>query len=141
MEGRQSTEVKVWVNGTFDVLHRGHIELLKYASKFGKLRVGIDTDERVKSLKGNNRPYNFFSDRKFLMESKTYVDSVVPFGSDEELEDAIREWKPKYLIVGSDYKDKRVIGSHLVEQVLFFDKLDGFSTTNILEYEKNTGNR
>ena len=141
MEGRQSTEVKVWVNGTFDVLHRGHIELLKYASKFGKLRVGIDTDERVKSLKGNNRPYNFFSDRKFLMESITYVDSVVPFGIYEELEDAIREWNPKYLIVGSDYKDKRVIGSHLVEQVLFFDKLDGFSTTNILEYEKNTGNR
>ena len=141
MEGRQSTEIKVWVNGTFDVLHRGHIELLKYASKFGKLRVGIDTDERVKSLKGNNRPYNFFSDRKFLMESITYVDSVVPFGSDEELENAIREWNPKYLIVGSDYKDKIVIGSHLVEQVLFFDKLDGFSTTNILEYEKNTGNR
>jgi D-beta-D-heptose 7-phosphate kinase/D-beta-D-heptose 1-phosphate adenosyltransferase len=141
MEGRQSTEVKVWVNGTFDVLHRGHIELLKYSSKFGRLRVGIDTDERVKSLKGNNRPYNFFSDRKFLMESITYVDSVVPFGSDEELEDAIGKWSPKYLIVGSDYKDKRVIGSHLVEQVLFFDKLDGFSTTNILEYEKNTGNR
>ena len=141
MEGRQSAQVRVWVNGTFDVLHRGHIELLKYASKFGRLRVGIDTDERVKSLKGDNRPYNLFSDRKFLMESITYVDSVVPFGTDEELEDAIREWNPKYLIVGSDYKDKRVIGSHLVEQVLFFDKLDGFSTTNILEYEKNISNR
>ena len=141
MEGRHTSELKVWVNGTFDVLHRGHIELLKYASKFGKLRVGIDTDERVKSLKGNNRPYNFFSDRKFLMESITYVESVVSFGSNEELENDIREWNPKYLIVGSDYKDKRVIGSHLVEQVLFFDKLDGFSTTNILEYEKNTGNR
>lgn len=140
MEGRQSTQIRVWVNGTFDVLHRGHIELLSYASKFGKLRVGIDTDERVKSLKGENRPYNYFSDRKFLMESITYVDSVVPFGSDEELEDAIREWNPKYLIVGSDYKDKRVIGSHLVEQVLFFDKLDGFSTSKILAYDKNISN-
>jgi rfaE bifunctional protein nucleotidyltransferase chain/domain len=140
MEGGHTSELRVWVNGTFDVLHRGHIELLKYASKFGKLRVGIDSDERVKSLKGNNRPYNFFSDRKFLMESITYVDSVVPFGSDEELENVIREWNPKYLIVGSDYKDKRVIGSHLVEQVLFFDKLDGFSTTKILEYDKNISN-
>lgn len=140
MEGRQSTQIRVWVNGTFDVLHRGHIELLSYASKFGRLRVGIDTDERVKSLKGKDRPYNYFSDRKFLMESITYVDSVVPFGSDEELEDAIREWNPKYLIVGSDYRDKRVIGSHLVDQVLFFDKLEGFSTSKILSYDKNISN-
>lgn len=140
MEGRQSTQIRVWVNGTFDVLHRGHIELLAYASKFGRLRVGIDTDERVKTLKGKDRPYNYFPDRKFLMESITYVDSVVPFGSDEELEDAIREWNPKYLIVGSDYKDKRVIGSHLVDQVLFFDKLEGFSTSKILSYDKNISN-
>ena len=75
-----------------------------------------------------------------MMESITYVNSVVGFGSDEELEDQIREWNPKYLIVGSDYKDKKVIGSHLVEQVLFFDKIDGFSTTNILEHDKNISN-
>lgn len=141
MEGRQSTQIRVWVNGTFDVLHRGHIELIKFASKFGTLRVGIDYDERVKSFKGESRPVNLWTDRKFMMESITYVNSVVGFGSDEELEDQIREWKPKYLIVGSDYKDKKVIGSHLVEQVLFFDKIDGFSTTNILEHDKNISNR
>ena len=50
MEGRQSTEIKVWVNGSFDVLHRGHIELIQFASKFGTLRVGIDTDERIKEF-------------------------------------------------------------------------------------------
>lgn len=140
MEGRQSTQIRVWVNGTFDVLHRGHIELIKFASKFGTLRVGIDFDERVKSFKGESRPVNLWTDRKFMMESITYVNSVVGFGSDEELEDQIREWNPKYLIVGSDYKDKKVIGSHLVEQVLFFDKIDGFSTTNILEHDKNISN-
>lgn len=140
MEGRQSTKIRVWVNGTFDVLHRGHIELIKFASKFGTLRVGIDYDERVKSFKGESRPVNLWTDRKFMMESITYVNSVVGFGSDEELEDQIREWNPKYLIVGSDYKDKKVIGSHLVEQVLFFDKIDGFSTTNILEHDKNISN-
>lgn len=140
MEGRQSTQIRVWVNGTFDVLHRGHIELIKFASKFGTLRVGIDYDDRVKSFKGESRPVNLWTDRKFMMESITYVNSVVGFGSDEELEDQIREWNPKYLIVGSDYKDKKVIGSHLVEQVLFFDKIGGFSTTNILEHDKNISN-
>jgi len=140
MAGRHSGELRVWVNGTFDVLHRGHIELLKFASKFGTLRVGIDYDERVRELKGPTRPLNLWTDRKFMMESITYVNSVVGFGSDEELEDQIREWNPKYLIVGGDYRDKRVIGSHLVDQVLFFDKIDGFSTTKILEYDKNISN-
>jgi D-beta-D-heptose 7-phosphate kinase/D-beta-D-heptose 1-phosphate adenosyltransferase len=141
MEGRQSTEIRVWVNGTFDVLHRGHIELLKFASRFGSLRVGIDYDSRVKELKGESRPYNLWNDRKFMMESITYVNSVVGFGSDEELENQIKEWNPKYLIVGADYRDKNVIGSHLVEQVLFFDKIDGFSSTKILQYEKNISSR
>jgi D-beta-D-heptose 7-phosphate kinase/D-beta-D-heptose 1-phosphate adenosyltransferase len=140
MAGGHSRELRVWVNGTFDVLHRGHIELTKFASKFGSLRVGIDYDERVKSLKGETRPVNLWTDRKFMMESITYVHSVVGFGSDDELEDQIKEWNPKYMIVGSDYRDKKVIGSHLVEQVLFFDKIDGFSTTKILEYDKNISN-
>lgn len=140
MEGRHTSELRVWVNGTFDVLHRGHIELIKFASKFGTLRVGIDYDERVQELKGPTRPVNLWGDRKFMMESITYVNSVVGFASDEELEDQIREWNPKYMIVGSDYKEKKVIGSHLVEQVLFFDKIDGFSTTKILEYDKNISN-
>lgn len=133
MEGRLST-VKVWVNGTFDVLHRGHIELLKYASKFGTVRVGIDYDERVKELKGETRPVNSWNDRKFFMESILYVDSVVGFGSEEELENQIKEWNPDYLIVGSDYKNSRVIGSQYCKQVLFFDKLDGYSSTKIITH-------
>ena len=132
MERRQS---KVWVNGTFDVLHRGHIELFRYAYGFGDVRVGIDYDERVKSLKGTDRPINTWEDRKFFLESIKYVNSVVGFGSDEELEEQVKLWEPKYMIVGSDYKNKRVIGSQYVEDLIFFDRVKNFSTTNILTHK------
>ena len=133
MEGGQSTEIKVWVNGTFDILHRGHIELIKFASQFGKLRVGIDSDDRVKELKGDKRPFNTFENRAFFMENIKGVDSVVQFNSQEELEERIIEWDADILIVGEEYKDKVVFGSEHVKSVIFFPKVGNFSTTNILK--------
>lgn len=141
MARRQSEPLKIWVNGTFDVIHRGHIELLRYASKLGQVRVGLDYDERVKNLKGNSRPINTWNDRRFLIESLVFVNSVVGFGSDEELENEIKNWNPKYVIVGSDYKDKKVIGSQYCEQVLFFDRIGNYSSTNIIRYEQNLSGR
>ncbi len=137
----QSKPLKIWVNGTFDVIHRGHIELLRYASKMGQVRVGLDYDERVKNFKGDNRPINTWNDRKFLIESLVFVDSVVGFGSDEELENEVKVWGPKYIIVGSDYRDKKVIGSQYCEQVLFFDRIGNYSSTNIIRNEKNLSGR
>ena len=125
--------VKVWVNGTFDILHIGHIKLLEFASQFGEVRVGIDTDERVKQLKGESRPINNISDRIDFMNSIKYVNSSVSFSTDEELCDRIKEWDADIIIVGNDYKDKKVIGSHLVKEIIFFDKIDGHSSTKIIE--------
>jgi D-beta-D-heptose 7-phosphate kinase/D-beta-D-heptose 1-phosphate adenosyltransferase len=141
MAGGQSKPLKIWVNGTFDVIHRGHIELLRYASKMGQVRVGLDYDERVKNFKGDDRPINTWNDRKFLIESLVFVDSVVGFGSDEELENEVKVWGPKYIIVGSDYRDKKVIGSQYCEQVLFFDRIGNYSSTNIIRNEKNLSGR
>lgn len=121
--------VRVWVNGTFDVLHRGHLELLNYASTYGTVRVGIDSDKRIKEFKGISRPINTLKDRILMIDSLKSVDSVVSFDSDEELENYIRAWNPHYIIIGSDYKDKRVIGSQLVEKVIFFDRIEGYSST------------
>lgn len=132
MEGRFA-KVRVWVNGTFDVLHIGHIKLLEFASQFGEVRVGIDTDERVKKLKGELRPINTIKDRIDFMNSIKYVNSSVSFSTDEELCDRIKEWNADIIIIGNDYKDKRVIGSHLVKEVIFFDKIDGYSSTKIIE--------
>jgi len=130
---RRFTEVKVWVNGTFDVLHIGHIKLLEFASQFGEVRVGIDTDERVRQFKGELRPINNINDRIVFMNSIKYVNSSVSFSTDEELCDRIKEWNADIIIVGNDYKDKKVIGSHLVKEVIFFDKIDGYSSTKIIE--------
>ncbi len=68
MERGQSEPLRVWVNGTFDVLHRGHIELLEFASSLGLVKVGLDTDERVKQLKGESRPVNTLEDRMFFIQ-------------------------------------------------------------------------
>ena len=133
--------MKVWVNGTFDVLHRGHIELFKYAYGFGDVRVGIDYDERVKSLKGINRPVNTFEDRKCLLESIKYIDSVVGFNSDEELENEIKKWNSNIMVIGSDYKDEKIIGSHLFENIIYFDRIVNYSSTKIISHDKNISSR
>lgn len=126
--------MKVWVNGTFDVLHRGHFELLTFAAKFGTLRVGIDLDDRVKQLKGLDRPVNSFNDRVYAMASIKGVDSVVGFGTDDGLRQCIKNWAPDVMVVGSDYKDKIVIGSEFAGEVVFFDRIDGYSSTNIINH-------
>ena len=110
----------------------GHIELIKYASEFGIVKAGLDSDERVKKFKGINRPFNNISDRVYVMKNIKGVDSVEVFSTNEELEYCIKSWNPKYIIVGDDYKDKTVIGSQYCEKVLFFKKIKGYSTTNIL---------
>ena len=126
--------MRIWVNGTFDVLHVGHVSLLQFASLFGKVRVGIDTDRRVKELKGDDRPVNNWNDRCLMLKELRSVKEVVGFDSDEELEKQIKTFKPDYCVIGSDYKDKKVIGSQYCKKLVFFDKIDGYSTTKILSH-------
>jgi len=130
--------MKVWVNGTFDVMHIGHIKLLKHASSLGVVRVGLDTDERIKSKKGINRPVNSLEDRIEFMKSIKYVDSVVSFGSNDELENRIKEWDADVMVIGDDYKYHEIVGAHLVQRISFFDKIEGKSTTKILNHENNS---
>ena len=124
----------IWVNGCFDVLHVGHISLLEYANSLGHvLVVGIDSDERVKKLKGSSRPFNNQNDRKKMLESIKYVDVVQIFNDETEMLELIRSYKCDTIVVGNEYKDKKVVGSELVDKVIFFKKIDGYSTTNILK--------
>ena len=132
MEGRQS-KIKVWVNGTFDIVHIGHIKLLEYASTLGTVRVGIDSDNRVREKKGEGRPYNGIEDRMEFIRSIRFVDSVVSFDSDNTLIDCIKEWESEILVIGDDYNVGNIVGSDLFKQINFFKKLPNKSTTNILK--------
>jgi D-beta-D-heptose 7-phosphate kinase/D-beta-D-heptose 1-phosphate adenosyltransferase len=127
---------KVWVNGSFDVLHIGHIKLLKYAFSLGKVFVGIDSDKRIKQLKDNNRPFNSEQDRLDFLSSIKYVNKVNIFDSDKELINLIQLYQPNYMVIGSDYKDKPIIGSEYIDKIIYFDRIKNKSTTEILNYGK-----
>jgi len=129
--------VKVWTNGCFDVLHRGHIEMLKYARSLGdELVVGIDTDDKVKKDKGEQRPFNSLENRIMVLEAIRYVDRVVTFSSSSDLTSSIKEYEPDYMVVGSDWKNKPVVGEEYCKELKFFDRIEGMSTTKILGYLK-----
>lgn len=128
----QTTKV-VWTNGCFDVLHRGHIELFKYAKSLGDyLVVGVDTDERVKASKGPSRPFNIIEDRVAMLESIKYIDEIFVFDTNSELDTQVLSSDAEIIVVGSDYKNKKVIGSRHVQKIVFFDRIKGYSTTKIL---------
>jgi rfaE bifunctional protein nucleotidyltransferase chain/domain len=126
---------KVWVNGTFDVLHIGHLNLLRYASELGELTVAIDSDKRVKELKGKNRPFNSLENRILFLESLKYVKNVLSFDTREELENLIKNFNPDYIVVGDDYENKEVIGSSHCKNLVFYKKIPNISTSKILNYE------
>jgi D-beta-D-heptose 7-phosphate kinase / D-beta-D-heptose 1-phosphate adenosyltransferase len=126
----------VWTNGVFDILHKGHLELLKFAKLQGdKLIVGINSDASVKRLKGNDRPLNNTLIREQQLLQLPWVDKVVVFDEDTPLE-AIKIHQPNVIVKGGDYTIETTVGNDMAE-VVIFPTVQGFSTTNILEKFKN----
>jgi D-beta-D-heptose 7-phosphate kinase/D-beta-D-heptose 1-phosphate adenosyltransferase len=123
---------KVFVNGTFDILHVGHIALLDYAKSLGdQLVVGIDSDDRVRLLKGSDRPINSQFERGTLLAALKSVDEVFVFDTDDELRSLIQSCD--VMVKGSDYRDKPIVGQEICKQVVFFERLNGYSTTNKIQ--------
>lgn len=129
---------KVWVNGTFDIVHIGHIKLLEFANSFGSVTVGLDTDERVRSKKGESRPFNTLVDRVGFISSIRFVDNVVSFDTDDELIEHIRNFEPDIMVIGGEYRYKQIIGLEYVPRIEFFEKIDGYSSSKILNYGDNS---
>lgn len=126
---------KVVVNGTFDILHLGHIRLLEYARSIPQsyVYVLIDSDRRVKELKGPSRPIHSEYERASFLFALKAVDRVDIFDSDEELKKYLRDYVPDVMVKGSDYKDKPIIGSEYCKQIRFYDRLEKYSTTNKIQ--------
>jgi D-beta-D-heptose 7-phosphate kinase/D-beta-D-heptose 1-phosphate adenosyltransferase len=123
---------KILVNGTFDILHVGHIKLLEYAKSLGDhLTVAIDTDSRIKSKKGPARPVNNEYERKTMLLALKCVDAVIVFGTDEELIDLVKSCD--IMVKGSDYKGKSVIGETYCNQVIYYDRIEEYSSTKKIQ--------
>ena len=126
--------IRVVVNGTFDIVHTGHIKLLNYAKSLGDyLVVCIDSDRRVSELKGPSRPVNSVLDRKFLLENLKSVDQVWVFDTDEELEYQIMNYAPHYMVKGGDYKGLPYIGQKFCKETVYYDRIEEYSTTKIIQ--------
>jgi cytidyltransferase-like protein len=129
---REFSKIKVWVNGTFDVFHPGHLALLKFAAEKGELHVGIDSDRRISEKKGPDRPVFNLKQRGEMIESLKCIHSVYSFDSDEELIALMEHVSPEIMVIGSDYRGKHIVGGHIPRDIIFFERIEGISTTKIL---------
>ena len=127
--------MKIIVNGSFDIVHLGHIRLLQYAKSFPSAYVYVltDSDKRIKELKGKDRPINTEYERVSLLFALKFVDRVDVFDTDDELVNLIRGYKPDIMVKGSDYKGKPIIGAEFCKEIKFYDRLEKYSTTNKIQ--------
>lgn len=132
---------KVVVNGSFDILHLGHLKLLEVARAYPNSYVLVltDSDRRIKELKGPTRPIHNEYERCTFLFALKFVDRVETFDSDEELEKLIRDFKPDVMVKGSDYRGKKIIGAEYCKEIKFYDRLEKYSTTNKIQDIINRG--
>ena len=126
--------MKIWINGCFDVLHHGHFQLIAHAKSLGdKLTIGIDSDRRVKESKGNDRPFHTEKQRIYNLLQIDGVTDIVVFDSDKELSNLIKKYQPDIFVIGEEYRDKGIIGRKHAKKIEYFPKVEGFSTTGLLD--------
>ncbi|HAM38803.1 MAG TPA: D-glycero-beta-D-manno-heptose 1-phosphate adenylyltransferase [Elusimicrobia bacterium] len=127
----------VFTNGCFDILHIGHIKLLKKAKSFGDILIlGLNSDSSVKTIKGNSRPIIPDKERAEILGSLCMVDYIVKFSESTPYE-LIKKIKPNILVKGSDWKSGEIIGSEFAKKVVRIPLLKGHSTTDIIQKLKN----
>lgn len=129
----------VFTNGCFDLIHAGHIKCLEYASSFGELIIGLNSDESIKRIKPN-RPIIDQNNRLIVLTAIKYVSKVILFNETSPLE-LLKILKPNILIKGDDWKYKEDICFDYVKsyggEIKFFKRYSNISTTNIIKKIRN----
>ncbi|MDW8055285.1 MAG: D-glycero-beta-D-manno-heptose 1-phosphate adenylyltransferase [Elusimicrobiota bacterium] len=129
---KRQNKIIVFTNGCFDIIHKGHIKLLKKAKSLGDVViVGLNTDASVKKIKGKNRPVNSELDRAEVLDSIRFVDYIVFFNELTPYK-LITELKPHIVVKGGDYKKKEIVGWGIVPKVVRVKLVKGRSTTNLI---------
>jgi len=139
---KQAGEEVVFTNGCFDIIHRGHIEVLAQTADLGdRLIIGLNSDSSIQKLKGEDRPIIEEQSRAILLASLEFVDAVVIFSEDTPLK-LISALLPDVLAKGGDYEIETIVGHEIVQQnggkVKLVPFVDGFSSTTIIEKIKNS---
>jgi D-glycero-beta-D-manno-heptose 1-phosphate adenylyltransferase len=140
-EASKNGKTVVFTNGCFDILHRGHVHVLRQAKAAGDiLIVGINSDKSVKSIKGDLRPVLPEIDRVELIGAMEMVDYIVIFDEPDPYK-LILAIKPGVLAKGGDWSEDKIVGADIVEQgggrVAVIPYLKGFSTSEIIERIRN----
>ena len=130
----------VFTNGCFDILHLGHIEYLEKAKlKGNKLIIGLNSDNSVKKLKGNQRPINSAITRSKMLAALEFVDMVIEFDEDTPLI-LIKSLLPDILVKGGDYTKENIVGADSVlttgGTVEIIEFTEGYSTTKLIDQLK-----
>ena len=138
---KSAKEKIVFTNGCFDILHKGHLEVLAKTADLGnRLIIELNSDSSIKNLKGGNRPIVDENSRAILLAALSFVDAVVLFSEQTPL-NLIAEIKPNILAKGGDYKITEIVGHEVVQQnggeVITIPLIEGFSSTNIIDKIQN----
>ena len=132
----------VFTNGCFDIIHRGHIEVLARTADLGdKLIIGLNSDQSIQKIKGKGRPIIDEKSRAILLAALSFVDAIILFSEDTPLK-LISALLPDVLAKGGDYEIETIVGHEIVQQnggeVKLVPFLDGFSSTKIIDKIKNS---
>ena len=139
---KQAGEEVVFTNGCFDIIHRGHIEVLAQTADLGdRLIIGLNSDSSIQKLKGEDRPIIDEQARAILLSALSFVDAVILFPEETPI-NLISTLLPDVLAKGGDYEIEAIVGHEIIQnnggKVILVPFVDGFSSTTIIDKIKNS---
>jgi len=137
LKGKKNKNI-VFTNGCFDILHTGHIKYLEISKNYGDiLIIGLNSDESIRRIKGDDRPINNEQSRAYMLNALEFVDYIIIFNEDTPY-NLINQINPDIITKGADYSKEKVVGADIVKDVKLINLFDQQSTTKLIEKIKKT---